>query len=157
MRIRAILTSGLVLAAIVGGSAGPSRAAPQVFEGTVAFSAPITDFLSGAEYDELVCPDAGPANGSFYRFIDLKGDFKNLKLEGPKRVVEDPAGYGIGDYDLDMFVFDAKCNDLNHDNTQYPTERFDGKKAARYVVVHYYIGVHPNLPFKLQAANEKIK
>lgn len=145
------------LGVLASGLAAPAQAAPKKFEGTIAFSAPIGDAMEGKEWDQIVCPDTGPADGSFYKFIDLGGDFKNLKLEGPPRLVEDPAGLGLGDYDMDMYVFDAKCNDLMHATSQYPTEKFEGKKPARYVVVHYYVGPHADLPFTLQAANERIK
>ena len=158
MRIRAVLIGLLFVAAVAAGLSSPAQAAPEKIEGTIAFSAPIGDAMDGSHWDQIMCPDAGPADGSFYKFIDLKGDYTNLKLEGPARLVTDPSGTtGIGDYDLDIYVLDAKCKDLNHSNTSYPTEKFDGKKPARYVVVHYYIGPHPNLPFTLQAANERIK
>ena len=159
MRSKISLVVGILGIALLGSLATvPAQAAPEVIEGTIAFSAPIGDAMSGSDWDQIMCPDPGPADGSFYKFIDLKADYTNLKVEGPVRLFEDPAGgTGIGDYDLDLYVLDAKCNDLNHENTSYPTEKFDGKKGARFVVVHYYIGAHADLPFKLQAANEKIK
>ena len=159
MRSKLSLLTGILAIALIGSLAVvPAQAAPTVIEGTIAFSAPIGDAMSGSDWDEVMCPDAGPADGSFYKFIDLKADYTNLKVEGPTRLFTDPAGgTGIGDYDLDIYVLDAKCKDLNHDNTSYPTEKFDGKKPARFVVVHYYIGPYPNLQFKLQAANERIK
>lgn len=158
MRFRAFLTGTFVTVALAAGLVAPAQAAPAVFKGTLAFPAPITDGLSGEEYGEIVCPDAGPANGTFYAFVDLKADYKVIKMEGPTRLVTDPSGTTqSGDYDLDMFLFDAKCQPLDNPNTSSGTERFDGKKLARYVVVHYYVGIHPNLPFTVQAANERIK
>lgn len=159
MRIRAILISLLALTALAGGLAVPSQAAPTVIEGTLL--APLqsdTWGLDVTEWDPILCPDAGPADGTFYKFIDLGGDFKNLKLEGPPVIFTDPSGVaGWSDYDLDMYQLDSKCQQLEHQNTSGPLEKWDAKKPARYVVVHYYLGVHPNLPFKLTAANEKIK
>ncbi len=159
MRIRASLTCLIALAALAGGLAVPTQAAPTLFEGKLTAPLQTDTFgLDITEWDPIVCPDAGPADGSFYKFIDLKGDFKNLKLEGPKVIFTDPSGVtGWSDYDLDMYQLDAKCQQLPHSNTSGPLERWDSKKPARYVVVHYYLGIHPNLPFKLHAANEKIK
>ena len=159
MRIRAILTCLIALTALAGGLAVPTQAAPTVFEG--ALLAPLqtdTFGLDVTEWDPILCPDAGPADGSFYKFIDLGADFTNLKLEGPTVIFTDPSGVtGWSDYDLDMYQLDAKCQQLEHSNTSGPFEKWSAKKPARYVVVHYYLGVHPNLPFKLQAANEAIK
>ncbi|HUR50121.1 MAG TPA: hypothetical protein VMY88_11425 [Acidimicrobiales bacterium] len=159
MRIRAALTSLLVLACLAGGLAVPAQAAPTVFESTLAVPVQTDTFGLGlTEWDPILCPDAGPADGSFYKFIDLKGEYTNLKLEGPPVIFTDPSGaVGWSDYDLDMYQFDSKCKQLEDQNTSGPTEKWSAKKPARYVVVHYYLGVHPNLPFKLQAANERIK
>lgn len=160
MRIRAVLTSLLVLACLAGGLAIPAQAAPAVFEGTLA--APLTTDTFGlgvTDWDPIVpCPEAGDLDGTFYKFIDLKADFTYLKLEGPPVIFTEPSGaVGWSDYDLDMFQFDAKCNQLEDQNGSGATENWNAKKPARYVVVHYYMGIHPELPFKLQAANEKIK
>lgn len=156
MRVRAILTCLIALAALAGGLAVPAQAAPTVFEGTLAFSGPADAGPTIAE--ELSCPEPGELDGTFYKFIDLRADFTFFKLEGPPRLFTDPAGgTGIGDYDLDLYVYDAKCNLIGEGVTTGPTEKVDTKKAARFLVVNYYVGPHPNLPFKLQAANERIK
>ena len=159
MRIRVVLTSLLALVALAAGLISPAHAAPKAVEGTLAVPLQTDTFgLHLTEWDPILCPDAGPADGSFYKFIDLEGDFKNLKLEGPPVIVTDPSGVtGWSDYDLDMYQFDKDCKQLEHQNTSGPLERWDSKKPARYVVVHYYLGVHPNLPFKLSADNERIK
>lgn len=160
MRKRLSLVAGILGIALLGSMATvPAQAAPVPFEGTLAFPLQTDTFgLDVTEWDPILCPDAGPADGSFYKFIDLKGDYTNLKLEGPPVIFTEPTGeVGWSDYDLDMYQLDAKCNQLEHQNTSGPLERWDAKKPARYVVVHYYLGVHPNLPFKLTADNEKIK
>lgn len=156
MRFRVALTGLLIFAALGAGLTTPAQAAPFVFEGTLAFSGPL-DAGPPIE-DELACPDPGALDGTFYKFIDLKADFTFFKLEGPPRLFTDPAGgTGIGDYDLDLYVYDAKCNLLTESVTSGPTEKTDTKKPARFVIVNYYVGPHPNLPFKFQAANERIK
>ena len=159
MRIRVVLTSLLALVALAAGLTSPAQAAPEVFEETLLFPVQTDTFgLDITEWDPILCPDAGPADGSFYKFIDLKADFTYLKLEGPPVIFTDPTGaVGWSDYDLDMYQLDKDCKQLPHQNTSGPLERWDSKKPARYVVVHYYLGVHPNLPFKLSAANEKVK
>ena len=160
-RIKSAVSLLVVLSALMaGGLAVPSQAAPEVFEGTFAAPGPIGDaFGAGlADWDEVLCPEAGPADGTFYKFIDLKADFKNVKLEGPPRLFTEPTGVlGLGDYDLDLYLFDAKCQALEHSNGLESAESWSGKKGARYVLAHYYVGVHANLPFKVQAANERIK
>src|SRR5688572_29957125 len=91
MRTRAILTTLLVFACLAAGLAVPAQAAPVKFESTLA--APLqsdTWGLGVTEWDPILCPDAGPADGTFYRFIDLKGEFKNLKLSGPPVIATDP-------------------------------------------------------------------
>lgn len=160
MRIPALLTSLLVLICIAAGSAVPAQAAPEVFEGTLVAPGPIGDaFGAGAaDWDEVLCPEAGELDGTFYKFIDLKADFTNIKLEGPARLFTEPSGaLGLGDYDLDLYLFDAKCGAIDHSNGLESIEKYAGKKAARFVLVHYYVGIHANLPFKVQAANERIK
>lgn len=156
MRNRISLTASLLTVfAFAAVLAGPAQAAPTVFEGTLAFSgADAGPVLAG----ETVCPEPGDLDGTFYKFIDLKADYTFFKVEGPTRLVTDPSGATqAGDYDIDMYVYDAECNAVGEGITSGPTEKFDTKKPARYAVVHYYVGVHPNLPFTLQVANERIK
>lgn len=156
MRSRALLASLFAFSVLSAGFALPAKAAPTVFEGTLAFSGPADAGPPVA--DELACPEAGPLDGTFYKLVDLKADFTVFKLEGPPRLFTDPAGgTGIGDYDLDLYLYDAKCNLLAEGVTSGPTEKVDTKKPVRFAIVNYYVGPHPNLPFKLQAANERIK
>ncbi|HUR50120.1 MAG TPA: hypothetical protein VMY88_11420 [Acidimicrobiales bacterium] len=156
MRSRIALAGLFLFALVAGGLAIPAQAAPTVFEGTLLFSGPAD--AGPTITDELACPGPGDLDGTFYKFIDLKADYKVFKLEGPPRLFTDPAGgTGIGDYDLDLYIYDAKCNLIAESVTSGPTEKTETKKPARFVIVNYYVGPHPNLPFKLQAANERIK
>lgn len=155
-RVKAAGLSFVALGVLAAGMAVPAQAAPTVFEGTMAFSGPLD--AGPVITDEMACPEPGPLDGTFYKFIDLKADFTFFKLEGPPRLFTDPAGgTGIGDYDLDLYLYDAKCSLLAEGVTSGPTEKVDTKKPVRYVVINYYVGPHPNLPYKLQADNERIK
>ena len=156
MRSTTKLLSGLAAAGLLlSGFNMPAQAAPKKFEAKLAFpggdGAPVIR-------EKTACPAAGQGDGTFYKFFDLKGDFTYFKVEGPKRLVTDPSGTTkLGDYDIDMYVYDAKCKDMGAKNTEAGVESHNTKKPARYVVVHYYTGVHPNLPITLQVANEPIK
>lgn len=156
IKMRFIGLSVAALTLLAGGLAVPAQAAPTVFEDTLAFSAPVD--VAAEVLPELVCPEPGDLDGTFYKFIDLEGDYTHFKLEGPPRLFTDPSGQTqIGDYDLDIYVYDADCNQVGEGITSGATEKFDIKKPARYAVVHYYVGIHPDLPFTLQVDNERIK
>ena len=44
----------------------------EAFSGPLDAGPPVTD--------EIACPEAGPLDGTFYKFIDLKADFTFFKL-----------------------------------------------------------------------------
>ena len=156
IKMRFVGLSVGALAVLAVGLAMPAQAAPRTFEGTLAFSAPVD--VASEVMPELTCPESGELDGTFYKFIDLEGGYKNFKLEGPPRLFTDPSGVTkTGDYDLDIYVYDDKCNQIGEGVTSGATEKFDLKKKARYAVVHYYVGIHPDLPFTLQVANGRIK
>jgi len=156
MRSTTKLLSGLAAAGLLlSGFNMPAQAAPKKFEAKLAFPGADGGL---AIREKTACPAAGQGDGTFYKFFDLKGDFTHFKVEGPKRLVTDPSGTTkLGDYDIDMYVYDAKCKEMGAHNTEAGVEAHSTKKPARYVVVHYYTGVHANLPITLQVANEKIK
>lgn len=150
--IAGLLTVGL-LSAGLGGAAKADGATK--FEGTIA--------LPGGGADSSVieaCPGGGEANGSTYVFFDLKADFSFFKVSGPPHLVNEPNPVGVhavNDYDLDLFVFDAKCKELPSANSDAGVEKLDTKRPARYALVQYFTGVVPELPVTLEASNSKIK
>jgi hypothetical protein len=153
----------LRLAALIAGclgllvSAGAPASANDIkkFQGTIAAPG------GGAESAVIhACPKGGEANGSTYIFFDLKADFTAFKVAGPKHLVNEPSPVGVhavNDYDLDLFVFDAKCKELPSANSDAGVEKLDVKKPARYALVQYFTGVIPELPVTLEACNCKIK
>lgn len=157
MRNRNFFVAALLALGLVGGLASaPAQAAPKKFEGHLA--APFAD-AAGVAADELACPEAGDGDGLFYKFFDLEGDYKNFKVSGPTHLFTDPTGGTLGwdSYDLDLYVFDAKCNPLPDANSGAGTEKLETKKPARYAIVHYYYGVIPDLPITLEVDNSPIK
>jgi hypothetical protein len=158
--------AGLVALAVALLSLGAAGHAPgasanpvKKFEAKLAF--PALDAAPLAA-EEMVCPGPGSADGTFYKFFDLKGDFKNFKVSGPKHLVNEPSPVGIhaiNDYDIDLYVFDAKCKDITPDKAapDAGTEVIETKRPARFALVTYWSGIHPNLPITLEAANSKLK
>ena len=161
MRARVIVISGLVtLGGVLAGLGGPAKAeVPKKWEFTLL--APAAD-AAPAVAEEMTCPEAGDLDGTFYKFIELGADYKNFKVNGPAHLVNEPnpAGvHAINDYDIDLKVFDAKCKDITQAVAapDAGTESFETKRPARFALVTYWSGVHPQLPVTLQAANSKIK
>ena len=171
MRFRTLALGITAVGLLAVGTAAPSPAAEiKKYEGSVAAPAPVlaaelaADWVSGGELRQT-CPEAGAGDGVFYRFFDLKGEFNHFFVAGPKPVINEtePSGvYGtVQDYDLDLHVFDAKCNALDIEGSitggaGYGNGSVTGKKPARYAAVSYFAGP-PNLKFVLEASNEKIK
>lgn len=156
MRTRLTVLSALLGIALISSLvAVPAQAEePKVFEANILAPA------GGAEVGHVGCPDGGPANGSTYVFIDLEGDFTFFKASGPAHLVNEPSPVGvhdINDYDIDLFVFDAKCKQLPDANGPAGTEKLDTKRPARYALISYWSGVIPNLPITLEASNSRIK
>ena len=157
MRNRLALVVGILALCLVGVGLGAPAQASDVkkFEGTIA--APGAD-AGHTLADEFICPAPGEPNGTFYAFIDLEGDYTHFKVSGPPHLFVDPTGVvQWGDYDFDMYVFDAKCNAIGEGATPSGTERTSTKKMGRYVLVVYYFGVQPNAAYTLEVANSKIK
>lgn len=172
MRLRTLALGIAAVGLLAVGTAAPSPAAEvKKYEGAIAAPAPIlaaelaADWVSGGELRQT-CPEAGDGDGVFYKFFDLKGDFKHFFVSGPQPVINEadptPLGYGtFQDYDLDLHVFDAKCNLLEIEGSitggaGYGNGSVTGKKPARYAAVSYFAGP-PNMKFVLEASNEKIK
>ena len=171
MRLRT-LALGITAVGLLGvGTAAPSPAAEiKKYEGTIAAPAPVlaaelaADWISGGAARQT-CPGAGDADGVFYKFFDLEGEFRHFFVSGPTPLVNeaDPTAlYGtIQDYDMDLHVFDAKCNLLDIEGSitggaGYGNGSVTGKKSARYAAVSYFAGP-PNMHLLLEASNEKIK
>ena len=155
LRARRLFGVTLAVGLLMGFAPMPSKAAePTKFETTIAAPG------GGAEVGHVSCPDGGPAAGSTYAWIDLEGDFTFFKVAGPPHLVNEPSPVGVhavNDYDLDLFVFDAKCKQLPDANSDAGVEKLDTKRPARYALVSYFTGVIPELPITLEASNSKIK
>ena len=157
MRNRLALLVGTLALCLIGGTLGVPASASDVkkFEATIALPG------GGAEYHNIeYCPGGGEANGVTYTFIELKGDYTWFKASGPAHLVNEPSPVGvhdINDYDLDLFVFDDKCKELPSANGPAGTERLNTKRPARYALISYFSGVHPELPVTLEVSNSKIK
>ena len=152
--------AGLVLASALAAGIlqAPSQAEePKKFEATILAPG------GGAEAEAIeACPGGGDANGVTYVFFELEGDFKNFKVSGPAHLFNEPnpAGvHAINDYDIDLYVYDAKCTDITPDKAapDAGTEIIETRRPARYALVSYWSGIHPELPITLLAANSKIK
>src|SRR5687768_12054075 len=126
MRFRTLALGITAVGLLAVGTAAPSPAAEiKKFEGTIALPAPVVsaelaqDYASGGAL-RLTCPEAGEGDGLVYKFFDLKGEFKHFWVSGPPSTVNEPdpsggAAVDLGtfhDYDLDLDLFDAKCNPL---------------------------------------------
>lgn len=155
-RARRLVGVALAVGLVLGFAPAPSKAAePTTFEATIAVPG------GGADSTAITaCPDGGGASGTTYAFFDLKEDFTFFKVSGPPHVVNEPSPVGVhavNDYDLDLWVFDAKCKQLPDANSDAGVERLDTKRPARYALVQYFTGVIPQIPITLEAANSKIK
>lgn len=157
MRRRFSILTALVIVGFLAGSLGAPAQASEVAKFEAKIAAPGAD-LAHVTADEFACPKPGDGDGVFYKFIDLKADYTFFKVSGPRPLYTDPTGVlGWGDYDLDLFVYDAKCKEIGKGTTPSGTEKTDTKKPARYAIVHYFYGIHANLPITLQASNASIK
>lgn len=173
MRFRTLALGITAVGLLAVGTAAPSPAAEiKKYEGTIALPAPVVSNAAAASYDpagdaiRMTCPEAGDGDGVFYKFFDLKGEFTHFFVSGPPSTLNqpDPSPVGLGtihDYDLDLYAFDAKCNELEIDGSIGTSNGIGngtvvGKKPARYAAVAYFSGP-PNLPVLLEASTEKIK
>lgn len=159
MRRPALLAAALAAFALVG-FAVPTPAEPnKKFEGTI--TAPAHD--AGPEIFAGACPEPGDADGLTYKFFDLGGEYKHFKSYGPPHLFNepDPAGayHDINDYDIDMYAFDNKCKEITPSDANGPagTERFETRRPARFVIIAYWSGIHPDLPVTLEVSHTKIK
>ncbi|HUR48569.1 MAG TPA: hypothetical protein VMY88_03430 [Acidimicrobiales bacterium] len=170
MRLRNLALGITAVGLLAVGTATPSPAAEvKKFEGDIALPLPVVsaelaaDYVSGGEL-RLTCPEAGEGDGVVYKFFDLGAEYRHFFVSGPDLMVneEEPSGvYGtVQDYDLDLHLFDAKCNILEVDGSitggaGYGNGSVAGKKSARYAAVSYFLGA-PNIHVTLEASNEKI-
>jgi hypothetical protein len=169
MRFRTLALGITAVGLLAVGTATPSPAAPiKKFEGTIAAPVPVVGFELGSMED--FCPSGGAADGSVYRFFDLKADFKHFYVSGPASTLNqplpgDPSGLGVlpggtlHDYDIDLHAFDAKCRALAVEgpiNTANGIGAGTSAKPARYVAVSYFTGPHPNIKVLVEASTEKI-
>lgn len=158
MRTRLSALVALVAIGVLAatGVVSPVRAAePKKFEGHIAHAgAGVGHTLA----DEFACPDPGEPNGTTYAFIDLEGDYTHFKVSGPPHLwAPSTTPLQWGDYDFDMYVYDAKCKLIGEGATPAGTEKTSTKKPGRYVLIDYFFGVQPNAAFTLQVANAPIK
>lgn len=170
MRLRN-LALGITAVGLLGvGTAAPSPAAEvKKYEGTIAAAVPVVsaelaqDYVSGGAA-RLTCPEAGEGDGLVYKFFDLKGEFRHFFVSGPPSTINQPDPAGVNgtfhDYDLDLDLFDAKCNPLDVEGSINLANGIGngsvaGKKSAAYAAVSYFSGP-PNLSILLEASNEKI-
>lgn len=138
---------------VLGSGLGSPAKAEEKFEGTILMPNPGP---GSDDYAGIACgdPAGGPLNGITYAWIEFKTDYTKFDLSGPARLFEDPAGLGIGDYDFDLYFFDAKCNNItNHTNGPESFLKTSTKKPARYALIIYWTGVHPEQPYVLAASN----
>lgn len=158
--IVAALAAGLALITL----AAPTSANPvKKFEGTIAAPLPVVSNELAAM--ESMCPDGGDADGSVYRFFDLKGEFKHFYVSGPKLTVDQPEPTGVKggnyqDYDLDLYLFNSKCKAIDGDgpiNKQMGVGALTASRPARYAAINYYAGPYVNIPVVLEASNAPIK
>ena len=167
MRFRTLALGITAVGLLAVGTAAPSPAAPiKKFEKTIAAPAPVLSNATAGHYEtdkaRQVCPSAGAGDGKIYAFFELKEDFKFFFVSGPKSTLNqaDPAaGNGtFHDYDLDLYVFDAKCKELTVEGSINKANGIgDGtaNKPARFAAVAYFSGP-PNLKVTLEASNTKI-
>lgn len=173
MRFRTFALGITAVGLLAVGTAAPSPAAEvKKYEGTIALPAPAVSNATAAHYDgvddalRMTCPDPGDGDGVFYKFFDLKGSYTHFFVSGPPSTLNqpDPSPLALGtihDYDLDLYAFDEKCNELELDGSIGTTNGIGngtvvGKKPARYAAIAYFNGP-PNLPVFLEASTEKIK
>jgi len=168
MRFRTLALGITAVGLLAVGTAAPSPAAEvKKFEGTISTPLPVVSNMTAGHYEtdalRQTCPKGGAGDGVFYKFFDLKGEYKHFFVSGPKSTLNqaDPSPLALGtfhDYDLDLYAFDAKCKELTVEgsiNTVNGIGNGTANKPARYAAVAYYSGP-PNLKVLLEASNEKI-
>jgi hypothetical protein len=156
----AAATAGLALAAL---TAPASANEVRKFEGKIAAPLPVVSNELAAM--ESMCPDGGEADGSVYKFFDLKADYKHFYVSGPKLIVNQPEPTGVKggnyqDYDFDLYLFNAKCKVVDGDgpiNKQMGVGALTAARPARYAAINYYAGPYVNIPVTLEASNSPIK
>ena len=157
MRTRLAAITVLVGLGLIGSVvAGPAVAADKEVEGTLVHPAPTTGpALYGDSLAEHICAGDVPPEGTNYAWIDLEGEFKKFTLAGPPHNVSaSDAGGVMGDHDLDWFLYDAKCKSVTtHSNGPESGMKTEARRPAQFVLVQYWFGVYPNLPYKLVATN----
>lgn len=169
-RTKLVLMAGIAASSLAIGSASPSPAAEiKKFEGTIAAPLPVvsaelaSDYATG-EALRMTCPEAGDGDGIFYKFFDLKAEYKFFFVSGGEPVISEPdpsgvLGGSIQDYDLDLHLFDAKCNIIEVDGdiiTGSGHAPGIGFKPARYAAISYFSGPYPDIAVTLEASTEKI-
>ena len=178
MRFRTLALGITAVGLLAVATAAPSPAAEvKKFEATLAHPAPIVsselsgNWVTTANENPIrqTCPGGGDLDGTSYKFFDLQGEFKYFFVSGPPTTVNQPDPTGgavltlgtLHDYDLDLFAFDAKCNQLDLDGS---INTFSGignasvtskNKLARYAAVAYFNGP-PNLKMLLEVSNARI-
>ena len=158
MRNRLSLLIGLVAVGVLAAGLGsPAKAAEGTFEGTVLAPNPAAGEVKEDLFEQACAtPETGgDLNGIHYTWVDLKADYTKFDMAGPDHVVasgDTPAG--LGDHDLDWYFFDAKCKNITkHENLEESVKKVTSAKAVRYVMVLYWSGIYPEIPFKIIASN----
>jgi len=170
MRFRFVAAVGaLALTASLATAAAPAQAKiTKTFTGTIAVAtAELSSTLGAGNANgagsavtpaRQTCPSPGVFDGVFYRFFDLKGDYTAAKVSGPKVAFSQALPGGVinhaEDYDLDLYVLDAKCKLFGgfSSNTGGATEKGSSKKPFRYVVAVYWAGPYPNIPVTVEVS-----
>ena len=161
--IRRIALVALLGLAVLG--AAPAEAAPKKLTSTIALPAADAGTWFGAGYGNFLpvddmsaarqtCPEAGDFDGLVFRFFDTKGNHTKFTASGPPVLFNQGTPVGnFSDYDLDLYLFDAKCNRivLTGANAGGATEKqTTSRKPARYAVIVYWQGHTPNIPVTLE-------
>ena len=173
MRFRTLALGITAVGLLAVGTAAPSPAAEvKEFEATIAMPAPVIANMTAGSYEtdaaRQTCPEGGAGDGVIYAFFDLKGEYKHFFVSGPDSTLNEPDPTGgavltlgtVNDYDLDLYLFDAKCNELDVEGSIMNLNGIGngsvaGKKPARYAAVSYHHGA-PNISVLLEASNSKI-
>ena len=161
LRVLAVVVSS---AALLGGAAAPTPAQEiKEFAGTIAAPGHAASNELAAMDD--FCPDGGDLDGSVYKFFDLGADYKHFYVSGPELIVDQPEPTGVKggnyqDYDFDLYVFNAKCVEVDGDgpiNKQMGVGAYTAARPVRYAAVNYYVGPYADIPVLLEASNSPIK
>ena len=157
MRTRLSSLVALVAIGVLAAGLGSPAKAETKFEGTVLAPNPAGSQLRDDVFVEQACasPDTGgDLNGVNYTWVDLKADYTKFDMSGPAHVLaagDTPAG--VGDHDLDWYFFDAKCKNITkHENLEESTKKVTSAKPVRYVMVLYWSGIYPEIPFTIVAS-----